>query len=155
MVSRLQWDFIQVYIIEHTSKGVNLARYGTSRICTKNLFNMAKASRSHSVSSTRVAIRNFTSQWLLIPQGTGILAVIMHNLDYQFRGLGIISEIFWVLTIVLLILFLFLYVLRICLYPRIVAKTLATDITEIAGLASISITLTAIINCLYIPHDGH
>src|SRR5271163_1996482 len=59
-----------------------------------------------------------------------------------------LSEIFWVLTIVLLILFLFLYALHICLYPRVVAKTLATDITETAGLASISITFTTIIQMI-------
>jgi tellurite resistance protein TehA-like permease len=109
---------------------------------------MAKVPRSDSISSTRVVIPNFTSQWFLIPQGTGILALILHNPDYQFRGLGIISEIFWVLTIVLLFLFLFLYVPRICLYPRVVAKTLATDITETAGLASISITFTTIIQMI-------
>jgi tellurite resistance protein TehA-like permease len=111
---------------------------------------MAKVPRSDSISSTRIVIPSFTSQWFLNPQGTSILALILHNPDYQFRGLGIISEIFWVLTVVLLLLFLFLflYVPRICLYPRVIAKTLATDITETAGLASISITFTTIIQMI-------
>lgn len=34
-----------------------------------------------------------SSQWFLIPQGTGILSVILHQLHYQFRGLDVISQI--------------------------------------------------------------
>jgi tellurite resistance protein TehA-like permease len=109
---------------------------------------MARISRSDSGSAARIAIRNFTSQWFLIPQGTGIIAVTLHNLDYQFDGLGIISIIFWVITILLLLLFLLLYTLRIILFPKAVTTALATDIIETAGLASISITFTVIIQMI-------
>jgi tellurite resistance protein TehA-like permease len=109
---------------------------------------MANNTRSDPISATRIVIRNFTSQWFLVPQGTGIIAVILHQLDYQFHGLGIISEIFWVLTIILLVLSILLYIVRISLYPKVVANALTTDIAETAGLASISITFTTIIQMI-------
>lgn len=94
------------------------------------------------------ALRNFSSQWFLIPQGTGILAVILHQLDYQFRGLGIIADIFWVCTIVLLLAMLAAYLLRIALYPKQVLTALSSNIVESACLASISITFTTIIQMI-------
>lgn len=94
------------------------------------------------------ALWNFSSQWFLVPQGTGIIAVILHQLDYQFRGLAIISVIVWIYTIVLLMLGVLLYLLRIFMYPRHVARALQTNMIETACLASISITFTTIIQMI-------
>ncbi|KAJ5488785.1 hypothetical protein N7539_003675 [Penicillium diatomitis] len=91
------------------------------------------------------AVWNFSSQWFLVPQGTGVIAVILHQLDYQFRGLEIISVIIWIYTIVLLAVGLLLYLLRICLFPRHVAHEIRANMSEIACLSSISITFTTII----------
>jgi tellurite resistance protein TehA-like permease len=111
---------------------------------------MAKVSHCLSISSSpaSIALRNFTSQWFLIPQGTGIIAVILHQLDYQFNGLVIISEIFWVLTVMLLLVMIVVYLLRIVLFPKQVAEALSTDANETACLASISITFTTIIQMI-------
>lgn len=84
----------------------------------------------------------------MVPQGTGIIATILHQLHYQFNGLGIIAEIFWVLTIVLFICYLAIYLLRALLYPRYVAQQLANNIMETACLASISIVFTTIIQMI-------
>lgn len=129
-------------------KGGDFAELCVSKLCSDIHADMAKFSRSGSSSATRIVIRNFTSQWFLIPQGTGIIAVILHQLDYQFDGLGIISEIFWVLTMLFLLITLLLYSLRVLLFPRVVARALATDHAETAGLASISITFTTIIQMI-------
>ncbi|OKL56090.1 hypothetical protein UA08_08779 [Talaromyces atroroseus] len=86
----------------------------------------------------------FSSQWFLIPQGTGIVAIILHQLKYQFHGLETISEIVWVYTIVLLSVFILLYMLRVCVYPRHVAAEYRTNIAETSCLASIGIALTTI-----------
>ena len=91
------------------------------------------------------ALWNFSSQWFLVPQGTGIIAVILHQISYQFRGLPIISVVVWIYTIALLAVFMFLYSLRILLYPRHVTHMLRIQIVETACLASISITFTSII----------
>lgn len=48
------------------------------------------------ISPVKRALWNFSSQWFLILLGTGIIAVILHNLDYQFRGHVIISVIVWI-----------------------------------------------------------
>ncbi|PYI03177.1 hypothetical protein BO78DRAFT_432351 [Aspergillus sclerotiicarbonarius CBS 121057] len=95
-----------------------------------------------------IAICNFSSQWFLIPQGTGIIAVILHQLDYQFDGLEIIAEVVWVYTIILLALSVSIYLARIFMYPRCVARALRTSMVETSCLASISITFTTIIQMI-------
>lgn len=73
------------------------------------------------------------------------MAVILHQLDYQFGGLYIISVVVWLYTIALLAVGVFLYLLRIFLYPRHVVSALRSSVTETSCLASISITFTSII----------
>lgn len=81
-------------------------------------------------------------------QGTGIIAVILHQLKYQFTGLDVISYIFWLLTIIFLTLLLAIFALKIVIFPKVVAETLRTEIGETACLASISITFTSIIQMM-------
>lgn len=91
------------------------------------------------------ALWNFSSQWFLVPQGLGIIAVILHQLYYRFDGLAVISLVIWIYTITLLTTGLFLYRLRAFLCPRHVALVLRTSIIETSWLASISITFTTVI----------
>ncbi|KAH7118491.1 voltage-dependent anion channel [Dactylonectria macrodidyma] len=100
------------------------------------------------ISTLRMAIRNVTTQWFLIPQGTGILSVILHQLDYQFDGLQTISIIFWFICIVTLCLFLLLYLTRLIFYPKEAFHAIATNTIEAACLSSISISFTSIIQML-------
>jgi tellurite resistance protein TehA-like permease len=90
-------------------------------------------------------LQNFPSQWFLVPQGTGIIAVILHQLDYQFHGLAIISYIFWILTIILLFTTVTLYVLRAAVFKSNIASALRSSTAELNGLASISIASTSIL----------
>lgn len=94
------------------------------------------------------ALWNFSSQWFLIPQGTGIMAVLFFQIDYRFRGLVTLAIIAWVYTIALLVAAVFLYLVRAFLYPRHVARELRANIVETACLASISITFTTIIQMI-------
>jgi tellurite resistance protein TehA-like permease len=107
--------------------------------------NMLNASSRRLSSSARLAVQNFTSQWFLIPQGTGITAVILHQLKYQFYGLQVITDVFWILTIAFLLLFLLVYTLRIVFHAKLVAAALREDVQELACLSSVSITFTTII----------
>lgn len=104
-----------------------------------------KPERQPPASPASLALWNFSSQWFLIPQGSGIIAVILNRLNYQFNGLEILSIIVWLYAIVLLAVCLFFYLLRIILYPRHVARALRTSLVETACLSSISITFTTII----------
>jgi len=119
---------------------------------------MAKPQSKKDTSPALIAIRNFKSQWFLIPQGTSIIAVVLHQLRYQFDGLTIIADIFWVLAIVLLLLSLATYIARLTLFPRETVQALASQINETACLASITITFTSIVQMmdLALPHVwGH
>ena len=95
-----------------------------------------------------LALKNFTSQWFLAPQGTGIIATILHQLPYQFHGLAIISQCFWVLTIVMLCMMLLVYIARAAIYPSHVRQQLQRDFMETACLSSISIAFTTIIQMI-------
>ncbi|KAJ5287831.1 C4-dicarboxylate transporter/malic acid transport protein [Penicillium angulare] len=92
-----------------------------------------------------LAIWNFTSQWLLIPQGTGIICVIIARLHYQFNGLQTLAKIVWIYTIVLFGLCLFFYLLRILLYPKDVRHQLRTNLIETSCLSCTPIAYTSIL----------
>lgn len=92
-----------------------------------------------------LALWNFTSQWFLLPQGSGIISLILHQLDYQFPGLHVLAYIVWVYTMVVFGVCLFFYALRIILYPKHVVEELRSGIIETSCLASICITFTTII----------
>lgn len=106
------------------------------------------ASSTSPTSPTIVVVRNFTSQWFLVPQGTGIIALILHQLDYQFRGLGIIADVFWVITIALLVSTVAVYLLRTAMYPHEVASAISSDTSESSCLSCIAITFTSIIQMI-------
>lgn len=96
----------------------------------------------------RTSFNNFTTGWFLIPQGTGILAVILHQLDYQFRGLKTIAIILWLINVFLLVTFLAVYLARFFVSPRVVIHGIATNTTEVACLSSICIAFTSAIQML-------
>ena len=102
----------------------------------------------HRISALRIALRLTNSQWVLIPQGSGIVAITLHKLHYQFQGLGIIANIFWIITILTLVGFLLLYIWHAVLFPRHVASQFTSNFMETACLCSISIAFTTIIQMI-------
>ncbi|TPX13066.1 uncharacterized protein E0L32_006492 [Thyridium curvatum] len=94
-------------------------------------------------SPLRAAILSFSSIWFLIPQGTGITSTVLFRLDYQFRGLDIISYIVWGFTAVSLLLMLVLYATRTALDPRHVVASLGHNAGEVACFSSVSIAFTS------------
>ncbi|OQE47359.1 hypothetical protein PENCOP_c001G05558 [Penicillium coprophilum] len=91
------------------------------------------------------ALWNFSSLWFIVPQGTGIIAVILYRLRYQFNGLKTLATIVWIYTIVQLGLFLILYLLRIFLHPKHVLQQLRNKTIETSCLCCISIAFTSIL----------
>ncbi|KAJ5467518.1 hypothetical protein N7475_005270 [Penicillium sp. IBT 31633x] len=91
------------------------------------------------------ALWNFSSQWFLVPQGTGIIAVILNRLVYKFNGLMTLAKIVWIYTIVLLGLCIILYLVRTFLHPRHVLRQLQINLIETSCLACISIAFTSIL----------
>ncbi|KAJ5784501.1 uncharacterized protein N7503_009713 [Penicillium pulvis] len=99
-----------------------------------------------------LALWNFTSQWFLIPQGTGIISVILARLDYQFNGLQILAKIVWIYTIVLFGLCLASYLLRALSYPKHVRHELRTNLVETSCLSCIPIVYTSILQLAVIQY---
>ena len=91
------------------------------------------------------ALWNFSSLWFIVPQGTGIIAVILYRLKYQFNGLKTLATIVWIYTIVQLGLFLVLYLLRTFLHPRHVLHQLRNNSAETSCLCCIAIAFTSIL----------
>lgn len=91
------------------------------------------------------ALWNFSSLWFIVPQGTGIIAVILYRLKYQFNGLTTLATIVWIYTIVQLGLFLILYLLRTFLHPRHVLHQLRNNSAETSCLCCIPIAFTSIL----------
>jgi tellurite resistance protein TehA-like permease len=101
-----------------------------------------------------IALWNFSSNWFLIPQGTGIICVLLYRLDYQFDGLRTIAKIVWIYTIVLFAVCLILYTLRILVYPKHVRHQLRVNIVETSCLPCIPIAYTAIIELAVLQYGS-
>ncbi|GJN76078.1 hypothetical protein Purlil1_7742 [Purpureocillium lilacinum] len=102
-------------------------------------------------SHARLALSSFHSPWFLIPQGTGSVALVLHQLDYRFRGLDTISVIFWVAAIALLAATCALYLCRLAAArpsPRAALRAVASDTSEAACLASVSVAFMSIVQML-------
>lgn len=97
-----------------------------------------------SQSTLSKCIEGWTSRIFLITQTSGILAVVLHQLNWGFEGSQIISIVVWLFTIVIYLLFLPIYVVKVFMFTRKVHQQLDQDIVELCCLASISITLGVI-----------
>ncbi|TLD16745.1 uncharacterized protein PgNI_01173 [Pyricularia grisea] len=101
-------------------------------------------STSPKLSWFRSAIKNFTSQWFLVPQGAGITSIVLYQFEERFDGLDVVSYIFWALTIICLITFILIYTLRVVMFPRHVGKLLVSNPGELACISSASISFTSV-----------
>ncbi|KAL4913892.1 voltage-dependent anion channel [Aspergillus aurantiobrunneus] len=101
-----------------------------------------------------LAVWNFSSSWFLIPQGTSIIAVILHQLHYQFGALPVLAKIVWIYAIVLLGLLLAIYIVRIALYPHHVGREIRRNVVEASCLSSIPIAFTSIIQMISLQYTG-
>ncbi|KAL4876431.1 voltage-dependent anion channel [Aspergillus karnatakaensis] len=101
-----------------------------------------------------LAIWNFSSSWFLIPQGTSIIAAVLHQLHYQFGALPVLAKIVWIYAIVLLGLGVGIYLLRVVLYPRHVLREIRGNVVEASCLSSIPIAFTSIIQMIALQYDG-
>jgi len=70
----------------------------------------------HRLSLTVIIVNR---RWFLMTMGTGIVAILLHQLPYQFRGLQAISLIFFFLNILIFIALSLFSLLRYILWPEI------------------------------------
>ncbi|KAI4247169.1 MAG: hypothetical protein L6R40_001512 [Gallowayella cf. fulva] len=92
------------------------------------------------------SIEEWTTLTFLISQGSGILATVLFQLNWQFRGSEIIATVLWVYTILTFSTFSLIYLAKICLFPKTVRSQLTSNIMELCCLSSVSTTFGVIIN---------
>ena len=85
-------------------------------------------------------LENFTPKWFAISMNTGILAILMHKLPYQFNGLHVLSIIMYLVDLTLFVIVCSMTILRWALYPETAKRKSAASIDEIAFLAAAPIT---------------
>ncbi|KAL4967593.1 putative malic acid transport protein [Aspergillus stella-maris] len=101
-----------------------------------------------------LAVYNFSSAWFLVPQGTSIVAVILHQLHYQFGALPILAKIVWIYAIVLLGLSIAIYITRACLFPNHVVREIRRSVVEASCLSSAPIAFTSIVQMIPLQYGG-
>ncbi|KAL9051760.1 MAG: hypothetical protein Q9162_005812 [Coniocarpon cinnabarinum] len=92
------------------------------------------------------AVESFSPIWYALVMNTGILSIIMQKLPYQFGGLGVLSTILFVFTIVQFILYTIVHLARLIIFPRSVYIQTSTNGEEAClwGCANIGLlTITA------------
>lgn len=93
----------------------------------------------------RRIVLNFTPSWFSINMGTGIVSILLHQLPYQFRGLGIIANIIFGLNVVLFLLFLLISIARYVIWPRM-WPTMLFHPTQSLFLGTFSMGFSTIVN---------
>ncbi|CAK7217207.1 Plasma membrane sulfite pump involved in sulfite metabolism [Sporothrix bragantina] len=67
----------------------------------------------------RKMVRNFTPSWFSVSMGTGVVALLLHNLPYNAHGVWYISVVVFCLNIFLFLSFSAITLTRYILYPEI------------------------------------
>ncbi|KAJ1026340.1 hypothetical protein NDA16_002427 [Ustilago loliicola] len=62
---------------------------------------------------------HFTPSWFSCVMGTGIVSVLLHQLPYQFTGLGVISNVIFGFNVLLFLLFLGISIARYTIWPQL------------------------------------
>ena len=98
-------------------------------------------------SAFRNTVENFSQIWFVLTIDTGILAILMQLLPYQFNGLSVLSTIMYLFNLVLFVLICTITILRWTLYPQAAQQKTAASVDEISFHAAAPIgfqTLTAL-----------
>jgi tellurite resistance protein TehA-like permease len=87
------------------------------------------------LSTLNYVLQNFTPIWFSICMATGLIAILLHQLPYQFHGLRVISTVVYLLNLILFILFLLIFAVRIFRHPRHALHMFGSKADELSGLA--------------------
>ncbi|KAL8992394.1 MAG: hypothetical protein Q9169_007137 [Polycauliona sp. 2 TL-2023] len=107
-----------------------------------------KQDRRYQTSLWRIWLQRWPTIAFVVPQSTGILASIIFQLNWQFKGSEVIAIVIWLLTIILFAIVTTTYILKSILFPQKVRSELTTDLKSLCFLASPSITFSTIISML-------
>ncbi|KAJ9612894.1 hypothetical protein H2200_002835 [Cladophialophora chaetospira] len=86
-------------------------------------------------SAFRALVEDFEPIWFTWCMNSGIIAIIAHQLPYQFDGLGQIAAVFWMIDLVLFILFSILMFLKLAMFRKQAYRELVNDVQQLGLLA--------------------
>lgn len=96
--------------------------------------------------TAKEAIKHFTPSWFSVTMGTGIVAILLYNFPYQFRGLYIIATVIYLLNILLFSTFTLISITRYVMFPEIMSLMLKHP-GQSLFIGTIPMGLTTITNC--------
>lgn len=105
----------------------------------------ASARLSRARREARRITLHFTPSWFSVNMGTGITAILLHQLPYQFNGLGIISNVIFGLDVVLFLLFVAISVARYTIWPTM-GPTMLFHPTQSLFLGTFAMGFATIVN---------
>jgi C4-dicarboxylate transporter/malic acid transport protein len=100
---------------------------------------------------------HFTPSWFSVNMGTGISSILLHQLPYQFKGLGIISNVIFGLNVILFILFTGISIARYTIWPKMF-WTMLFHPTQSLFLGTFAMGFATIVNMCALsaaPAFGH
>jgi len=68
------------------------------------------------------------ARWFGTTMGTGIVAILLHQLPYQFRGLEIISTVIFLLNVVLFVVLCVGSIIRYVVWPKLFVETMLNPV---------------------------
>lgn len=99
----------------------------------------SKEGRLQSLPPWKNTIKNFSPMWFSIAMNTGIIAILMHLLPYQFNGLPVLSTIMYIFDLVLFSVFMIVTLLRFIMFPSATQKALTTSVDELGFLGALPV----------------
>lgn len=92
-------------------------------------------------------VRNFTPSWFSVNMGTGIVSILLHNLQYNGSWLYYLSVVVFCLNISLFVTFLLVSILRYSIWPEIWTKMLRHPVQSLF-LGTFPMGLATIVNMI-------
>lgn len=89
----------------------------------------------HERSAIRALIQDFSPVWFLYCMNAGIIAIVLHQLPYQFDGLGILSVIAFMVELVLFVIFSLIFLARFAMFGKQAFHEITGDIQDLSFLA--------------------
>ncbi|KAK5219082.1 hypothetical protein LTR72_008264 [Exophiala xenobiotica] len=94
----------------------------------------------------RALVQDFSPIWFTWCMNAGVIATLLHQLSYQFRGLQVLSTIAFMVDLVLYVVFSSIYILHFVMYTRQAYSELVSSVVELCLLPCWTISWMTIVS---------
>ncbi|OAL38322.1 hypothetical protein AYO20_02381 [Fonsecaea nubica] len=111
-------------------------------------------------SAFRALVQDFSPIWFTWCMNAGVIATLLHQLPYQFRGLRVLSTIAFMIDLVLYLVFSVIYILHFLMYRQRAYKELIDNTLELCLFPCWSIAFMTLVSFVTLtvseaPWGGH